>query len=119
MMKNYWKNIVYPIICFFSLVLSLVVIAKLAGRFQVIIVSPNLAKTVQFISMIVYVLLIVASSYLLTKSLYLGACVAAIAIFIFSILYLLISSIEFALLIYYFLYAAVIGVIAFTELRKE
>lgn len=118
-MKEYLKTIAYPLICFFSLILSLVILAKLAGNIDIFFSAGNSLLKLRFLSLVIYVLLIVAGGYLLTESHNFAACVVAGFILVFSICYLILQNTEFTLLIYYFFYAILVAAFGMSQLKKE
>lgn len=117
-MKSYWKIIVYPLLCFFSLILSLTVIAKLVGNINVWFSNGNELLKLHFFSLVIYSFLIVLAGYLLTKSENIAAVIVAGLIFGFSIVYLLFQNAAFALLIYYFLYSLIVAGCGFSQLHR-
>lgn len=116
-MKKYWKEIAYPLICFFALILSLTIVAKLFGQLDQYLDTGSI-RIILFASLIIYASLIAIASYLLTTSKNLAACIAATLIFLFSLYYLISSGVSFTLMIYYFLYAAVVVFCGMSQLKK-
>ncbi|RVU70895.1 MULTISPECIES: hypothetical protein [Lactobacillus] len=119
MMKSSWKVIVYPLVCFFSLILSLVMLAKLAGNIDIFLVSGNLQDKFYFLSIVVYILLIVGGGYALTRSQSSLALIIGLLIFVFSIFYLLTTNSNFTLLIYYFLYALAVAGFSMNQIIEQ
>lgn len=118
-MKKYLKMVAYPLICFFSLILSLAVLAELIGKMNELFLAHDLIFKLRFLSLVVYVLLIVAGGYLLTKAHNLAAVSVAFLIFIFSLVYLILDKQDFVLLIYYFLYAVIVAGFGLSQLKQE
>lgn len=116
-MKGYWRSVAYPLLCFFSLILSLAVIAKLVGNINIWFSSGNGLLKLHFFSLVIYSFLIVLAGYLLTRSKNIAAVIVAGMIFIFSIVYLLFQNAAFALLIYYFLYSVIVAGFGFSQLH--
>lgn len=118
-MKKYVTVVAYPLICFFSLILSLAVMAELVGKMNYLFLANDPLFKLHFVSLVVYILLIIAGGYLLTRSCNLAAVVVASLIFAFSVVYLVLDRHDFVLLIYYFLYAAIVAGFGLTQLRKR
>lgn len=118
-MKQSWKEIVYPLLSFFSLILSIVIIAKLVGLINDVLASDQIENKLLFISLVVYIALIIAGGYLLVKQQYLFAVIVSGAILLLTICYVLMQGSEFTLLIYYILYAIIVGVIGLSQLKQE
>lgn len=118
-MKKYFQALIYPLICFFSLILSLVVLAKMVGKYNIFFTMGNLFAKLHFVSLFIYVLLIVAGGYLLIKARSLAVCIVAGLIFLLSVCYLLRGESQFNLLIYYFLYALVLAALGVKQIRTS
>lgn len=118
-MKKYLTIVAYPLICFFSLILSLAVIAELVGKMNYLFLANDPFFKLHFASLVVYILLIIAGGYLLTRSRNLAAVMVALLIFAFSVVYLVLDRQDFVLLIYYFLYAVIVAAFGLSQLKKR
>lgn len=113
-----YQTILYPLICFFSLILSLAVFAKLVGDSNILFTLDVIAQ-VRFASLVLYAILIVFGGYLLIKMRSVAVCIVAGLIFLLSACYLMQGPAQFTLLIYYFLYSSVLAVLAIKQLKTK
>lgn len=108
-MTSNLKLLFYPLLCFFSLILSLVVLAQVFLSLNSWEQNLDFSCLSQILFKLIYVFLIAAASYFLTISHQKTALSAASLIILFSIGFVTFKQAPLNLMIYYIFYAVMIA----------